>query len=217
MKIKLDDPVFLRRDELTRLFACKIPSSLEPVREAFLLQTALGCRIGDFQKLTMDNIGVSDDNIAYVHYLPHKTAGAQSTNTEVVTPLVRFAFDIIRKTEFRLPILKNVYGKNGYNVQLKKLLTTCGIERKVPIYDEQRQQNTYVPVCCIASSKLARKTHIDLMNKVQIDMYAAGLHKIGSEAVKRYTALELKDRFAIINLAFGQPQYRCDSSLNLLE
>ena len=54
----------------------------------------------------MDNVSVSEEGIPYVHNLPEKTKGTQKDNSEVITPLVRYAFDIIRKTEFNLPILK---------------------------------------------------------------------------------------------------------------
>lgn len=57
--------------------------------------------------------------------------------------------------------------------------------------------------CEVATSKLARKTHIDMLNKVQINYYAAGLHRVGSEAVFRYTNLELGDRYELLKLAFG--------------
>ena len=60
----------------------------------------------------------------------------------------------------------------------------------------------------MASSKLARKTHVDMLNKVQINYYAAGLHREGSKAVFRYTSLELSDRFALLNAAFGEEEYR---------
>ena len=42
----------------------------------------------------------------------------------------------------------------------------------------------------MASSKLARKTHVDMLNKVQINYYAAGLHREGAKA------------------AFGEEEYR---------
>ena len=55
----------------------------------------------------------------------------------------------------------------------------------------------------IATSKLARKTHIDMLNKVQINYYAAGLHSAGSNAVFRYTSLELADRNVLMRAAFS--------------
>ncbi len=41
--------------------------------DIFLLHCALGCRIGDFMKLSMSNVAVTDDGIPYVQYLPKKT------------------------------------------------------------------------------------------------------------------------------------------------
>ena len=46
--------------------------------------------------------------------------------------------------------------------------------------------NEYKSIYEVASSKLARKTHVDLMNKVQVNKYAAGLHAKNSSAVDRY-------------------------------
>ena len=216
MKTMYDEPFFLRKEELQKVMKAKIPPFLESARDAFLVQCAIGCRIGDFQKFNMDKVAISEDGIPYVHYIPHKTADKQMENTEVITPLVRFAFDIIKRTNFNLPVLKNIYGTMGYNTKIKSLLSCCKIDRKVAQYDESAKENVYLPLYEVASSKLCRKTHVDMMNKVQIDMYAAGLHKQGSAAVTRYTALELKDRFALINLAFGQEPYRVDTELNII-
>ena len=57
---------------------------------------------------------------------------------------------------------------------------------------------------------------IDMMNKVQVNLYAAGLHKKGSDAVNRYTKLELTDKFALLNAAFDQEDYRVDDKLNII-
>ena len=119
---KYDDPIYLRKEEFQALRNLAPKRTLVETHEAFLLQCALGCRIGDFQNMTMDNVGVSEDGIPYVHYLPQKTRETQNDNKEVVTPLIRFAFDIIMKTGFNLPILKYPSGKSGYNKKIKQLL-----------------------------------------------------------------------------------------------
>ena len=67
------------------------------------------------------------------------------------------------------------------------------------------------------SSIFCRKTHVDMMSKVQVNMYAAGLHRKGSDAVNRYTMLEIKDRFELMNAAFGQEDYRVDKNLNVTQ
>ena len=43
---------------------------------------------------------------------------------------------------------------------------------------------------------------------MQINYYAAGLHREGSKAVFRYTSLELADRFALLNAAFWEEGYK---------
>ena len=85
------------------------------------------------------------------------------------------------------------------------------------MFDEAAGENKYLPLYEVGSSKLARKTHVDLMNKVQLDLYAAGLHRQGSKAVLRYTMLELKDRFALMCAAFGEEQYMVGEDLEILD
>ncbi len=217
MKTKFDEPFFLRKEEFKTILNNRIPNCLTAVRDAFLVQCAFGCRIGDFQHLTIDNVSVSEDGIPYIHYLPHKTQDEQTDNSEIKTPIVRFAFDIIKRTNLNFPIVRNIYGKTGYNALIKSLLKSCDINRKVPIYDESHKGNVYLPLNQLGSSKLARKTHVDMITKVQLDMYASGLHKKGSNAVHRYTELELKDRFQLLNYAFDQHPFKVDEELNIIE
>ena len=114
------------------------------------------------------------------------------------------------------PILRYVTGENGYNAKIKQLLSFCKINRKVQQYNEETETSEYIPISSLGSSKLCRSTHVDMLNKVQVNMYAAGLHKVGSNAVTRYTKLELKDRFSLMNYAFSQKPYKVDENLNIL-
>ena len=217
MRTKYDDPFFLRKDEFMKVLETEAPVSLQNTKDAFLVQCAFGCRISDFRAMSMSKVAVSEEGIPYVHYIPKKTADSQEGNTEVQTPIVRFAFDIIKRTEFVFPVLKNISGEFGYNARIKALLQHCKIDRKVAQYNEGTKENDYEPLYKLASSKLARKTHVDRMSKVQVDMYASGLHKEGSTAVSRYTEMELADRFKLMNTAFGQEAYKVDNQLNVIE
>lgn len=216
MKTKYDDPVFLRKEEFLKVMSAKVPKNMQDTKDAFLVQCAFGCRVSDFLRMGMQTIAVSNEGVPYVHYIPQKTADRQDGNEEVMTPIVRFAFDIIKRTNFNFPVLKNLYGTGGYNVRIKTLLQLSKIERLVPQYNEVSKQNEYIPLYKVGSSKLCRKTHVDMMNKVQIDKYAAGLHKKGSAAVDRYTNLELKDHFALLNAAFEQKPYKVNSKLEII-
>lgn len=216
MRTMYDEPFFLRKEELKAIIAAKVPERFQDTKDAFLVQCALGCRIGDFVKMGMNSIAVSDDGIPYVRYIPKKTVGTLTGNEYVKTPLVRFAFDIIMRKQFSFPIIKNAYGEFGYNAMIKGLLQMCKIDREVAQFNEATEENEFVPLYKVGSSKLARKTHVDIMNKVQVDMYAAGLHKQGSSAVNRYTALEMKDRFALMNAAFEQEPFKVNEKLDVL-
>lgn len=216
MKTKYDDPVYLHKDELMRVMSTEVPATLQDTKDAFLVQCAFGCRVSDFQKMGMQTIAVSDEGIPYIHYIPQKTVDAQTDNSEIQTPIVRFAFDIIKRTGFNFPILRNLYGTAGYNANIKYLLQVCKIERQVPQYNEEKKQNDYTPLYRVGSSKLCRKTYVDLTSKFKIDLYAGGMHAEGSTAVNRYTKLEIKDRFILLNLAFEQTPYKVDKELNLI-
>ena len=126
------------------------------------------------------------------------------------------AFDIIKRTNFDFPIIRNVYGKAGFNTLIKWVIEQSGVDRTVPIYNEELRKNEYVPIYTQGSSKLGRKTFVDMMAKVQVNKYAAGLHREGSTAVDRYTNLELRDRFALMNAAFDQKAYKVDKDLKIV-
>lgn len=79
----------------------------------------------------------------------------------------------------------------------------CRIDRRVSLFCQDTHDNVYKPLYEVATSKLARKTHIDMLNKVQINFYVAGLHRTGSDAVFRYTSFELADRYALLRAALG--------------
>lgn len=203
MHVMYDAPVFLRSDEFHRVLNAIVPADLQWAKDLFVLNCAIGCRISDLLRLTPDKVAFSDDGIPYVHYIPSKTAGRQTTNSEVLTPLIEPAMEIIRRTQLNLISSSLSYGKQCYNQALRKLMRFCGINRRVSIYDPVTRDNIRKPIYEVATSKLARKTHIDMLNKVQINYYAAGLHSAGSDAVFRYTALELADRYVLLKAAFS--------------
>ena len=202
MHVMYDDPVFLHADEFRQVLETKVPCDMQWAKDIFVLNCAIGCRIGDLLRLTPDKVAVSDEGIPYIHYIPSKTIGRQTTNKEVATPLIEPAMEIIRRTNLKLIDGNPNHGKQRYNKTLRKLLQFCGINRRVNYFCPEVCDNVCKPLYEVASSKLARKTHIDMLNKVQINYYAAGLHNTGSDAVFRYTLLELSDRNALMQAAF---------------
>lgn len=213
-----DIPIFLTAEEFSQLLNAKdIPDTLKETHDAFLLHCALGCRVSDFKKLTLDNVAVTSEGVSFVRYMPEKTKRQSRSNEEIQTPLMRFALDIIKRTNFKFSVLRYVSGKSGYNVKIKELLEHCEINREVPVFNPTENRNDMVPLFEVASSKLARKTLVDMLHKVQLNMYAAGLHSVGSSAVGHYTYLGISDRFTMMNIAFNQPAYKVDKELNYIK
>ena len=208
-----DDAVCLTKDEFLKIQETDVPPALQETKDVFLLQCNFGARIGDFKKRSMDDVMVDESGIPYLRYLPHKTL--KKSKKDIETPILRYSLDIIKKYRFQFPILKYVTGKSGYNHKIKELLKYCGIDRGCKVYNTKEKRNDIVPLYEKASSKLCRKTFVDMMNKAQIDEYAAGLHK--SKAVKRYTNMGLKDRFNLMCFAFSQPLYAVDKNLNVVD
>ena len=208
MHVMYDAPIFLKADELRRVMQTAVPPELQQTKDIFVLNCALGCRISDLKRLTMDKVAVSEEGIPYVHYIPSKTARLQAMNQEIQTPLITSALEIVQRTRLAFNGHNPKYEKQVYNKNLRRLLEFCGIDRRVCLYDSERGDNIYKPLYEVASSKLARKTHVDMLTKVQINYYAAGLHREGSGAVFRYTSLELKDRYTLLLAAFGEADCR---------
>ena len=209
-------PICLTHEELKQILRKSVPDNLQEVKNAFLLQCALGCRISDFKNLNMNKVSVTEDGIPYVHYLPQKTRKENLNHEEVCTPLVRYAFDIVKKTKFKFTLLNYVTGEWGYNAKIKELLKYCGIDRLCAVYDEKTSDNVYKPLYETASTKLARKTNVDIQTKAQVNMYAAGLHKEGSGAVNHYTHIGIKEHFILMCYAFKQPKYKVNDELEIM-
>ena len=208
-----DEPVYLSIDELLTIVDNDCPSELERVRDCFLLQCAVGCRIEDFNGLTWDNISYKD-NFCYIHYVPSKTSHRTDLKP-IDTPLVKYAYDIILKYKDTLPnllvpcFIGNVTGKGGYNKQIKTLLAHYEINRS--IITREGGELVPTPISNIASSKICRKTHVDILTKVALNKYASGLHEKGSKAVDRYTGLNLEEKYQLYCMAFKQPEYKVES------
>lgn len=212
MREKYDDPVFLTTEELQKIHDAELPEDLKEVRDCFLLHCQLGCRIEDYKALSLRNVKVSNEGFAYVEYMPSKTA---KENAMVVqTPLMKSGLKTVKKYGFSFPCLRNLWGKSGYNHQIKEIVRLSGIEREVTVTVGGMKSKK---ICDLASTKFARKTFVSAMQQVQIDDFAAGLHSNKSDAVYRYGNASniLENRYVLMCTAFNEKPYKTDSNLSL--
>lgn len=217
MRTKYDKPRPLMKEEFIKVLETKVPAYLQETKDAFLLQCNVGYRIGDFSKLSMQNLSVSSEGIPYIHKMQSKTQKQTDTYEETDRPLMRYAVDIVKKYQFNFPILKNITGTMGYNAMIKELLKSCGITRQCSSHNKTTKELDYFPLWEGASSKTARETSEELSKIAQINLYTTGLHEEGSKAIQHYTRLWLKDNFDLMCIGFRQPRYRTDKDLNVIE
>ena len=213
------DPVVFTTKELSDFIQAEVPSDLLQTKEAFLMQCTIGARISDFKGLTKSNIKVTYDGIPYFEYVAKKTVGAQERPKRQRAPIVRFVFDILKKYDFELKILKNISGKSGYNKQIKEVCKAAGLNRPISIIDDSGNIIENKPLYELVSSHTARRICQSFMKRYTINDDFLGLHAEGSAALSRYIDVDtaVAENFNIMNMIFGQNEYRVDSELNIIE
>ena len=213
------DPVVFTTKELSDFIQAEVPGNLQQTKEAFLMQCTIGARISDFKELTKSNIKVTSDGIPYFEYVAKKTAGAQERPKRQRAPIVRFVFDILKKYDFELKILKNISGKSGYNKQIKEVCKAAGLNRPISIIDHSGNIIENKPLYELVSSHTARKICQSFMKRFSINDDFLGLHAEGSAALSRYIDVDtaVAENYIIMNKIFDQKAYKVDSELNIIE
>lgn len=179
-----NEPVCMTRDELTHLYTIKInESKLCLARDMFCFQAAIGCRVGDFLRLTYDNI---EDNA--IVYFPSKT---KEYANKVVVPLSKRAQDILSKYKGKsnknllMPFLNSV----EYNVLLKTVFKLAELDRVIIQYDRDKKKEVIYKLWDFASSHLARRTFVDILCQAGEPIHVVASmsgHSENSKAFDRY-------------------------------
>lgn len=179
---KYDEPVCMTREELTRLYQFPFPDEDNKLaRDMFCLQAAFGCRVGDFLRLTYDNI----QDLALTYY-PSKTNG-----NKVIVPLSMRAKEIIEKYRGKgkdnliMPFMNSVH----YNEKLKSVFKKAGLDRKIIRYSHETNKEEILILHEIASSHLARRTFVDILCQAGEPIHVVASmsgHSERSKAFDRY-------------------------------
>lgn len=187
----------LTQAEIKTIKNTEVPKDLQEVKDAFLLQCYIGCRVQDYAHMTMDRVSETEDGIPFIHYLPRKEKNMAKT---IDAPLIPSAMKIIEDYQFSFKILKNISGQKGYNKRIKELFKVCGIDRKIddPLTDKYR------PLYEMACSKTARKTYMTLQVEHQPDPYILGLHRQGSSAANNYLTNSMAFKYKIVCNMFDE-------------
>lgn len=186
-------PIYLTIAERDRLYAADIPEEhdLRTLRDIFILQCNIGCRIGDLYSFTTDNLIKSDKGTA-IQYIPGKTKDEKPRVVKVY--LTKTALEILERNKGRrLNYLMPYYDKNKLNRGIRKVLELAGIDRTVTVINPSTGKSEQHPIYEVASSHMARRTFVgNLYKKVKDPCLVGKLsgHSEHSRAFTRYRDID---------------------------
>ena len=193
------DPIFITVEERDKLFSAEIEDpKLARVRDLFVFQCFIGCRVGDLNKLKKSSI--VNNNIEYV---AAKTKDEQPRTARI--PLSEKAKIILSKYDFENGDLLAYISGQKYNVFLKELFKHKNVDltRMVTIVDSRTRESKQKSIADIASSHMARRVfvgglhHLGVKNEIIASMSG---HTANSKAFSRYYNINDEDRQKAIDL-----------------
>lgn len=190
IKYKIGQPVYgtpyyITLEERNCIANCDLSArpALAVQRDIFIFQCCIGCRVGDFMRMTKNDV----INGA-IEYIPHKTIDRRGRVVRV--PLNSIARAIYERYADRdddrlLPFIS----EQKYNDAIKDIFRIAGVVRPVTVINPRTGKEEKRPICDVASSHLARRTFVGNLYKQAKDLNlvcALSGHTAGSKAVARY-------------------------------
>ena len=182
-------PFYLTKDERNRLLVAEFPDNpgLDVQRDTFVLQCFIGCRVGDYMRMTKKNI--IDGAIEYV---PRKTKEGHPVTVRV--PLSPTALQILaRYPKCKGNKLMPFICQQDYNRDIKKMLRLAGINRVVTTLNPLTREEEKHPIWEVASSHMARRVLVgNLYHEVKDPNLIAKIsgHVENSRAFARYRDID---------------------------
>lgn len=191
------DPVYITIKERDILYNAVVKNeSLARIRDIFVFQCFIGCRVGDLTKLTKTNI-----IDGCIQYIAGKTKDHEPRVARI--PLTEKAKTILARYNEPDGRLLPFISDQKYNEQIKQLFKILKITRIVTILDPKTRQAVQVSIDTIASSHMARRVFVgSLYHKGVKDSIIASMsgHAQDSKAFSRYYKVEQADQQKAISL-----------------
>lgn len=116
---------YLTEEELKMIRTCKINMpSIDRIRDLFLFQCYTGLAYADFEKFNFEK-DVEERNGKYI-----VSDRRKKTNEDYKIVLLTPAIEILKKYDYKLPIISN----QKYNVSLKVVAQYAGIDKNIPTH-----------------------------------------------------------------------------------
>jgi site-specific recombinase XerD len=179
------DPIYLSKAERDILYSAEIKDQrLAHVRDMFILQSFIGCRVEDYISLRRECL-VNN----YIQYIAGKTANNKPKT--ITVPLTAKAKEIISRYNEPNGDLIHFISSQKYNIYLKELfkLEEIDFTRIVVELDPKTRKNVHTRLCDMVSSHMARRNFIGNLVEAGASMEticAMSGHSKGSKAIARY-------------------------------
>lgn len=192
-------PVYITVEERNKLYKTDMSDdpALAVQRDIFVFQSLIGCRIGDYYRMTHSNVIKGA-----IEYVARKTKDGNPVTVRV--PMNAQAKEIYQryydpKRESIMPFIL----QQDYNEAIKRAFTVAGLTRGVTVLNQLTREGEVVPLNQIASSHLARRTFIgNIYKQVKDQNLVSSLsgHKEGSKAFARYREIDDEIKTDLVNL-----------------
>ena len=136
--------VFLSEKELEQMMNTPLPKpNLNLVRDVFLFSAFTGIAFSDIRNLTRKNLSKAEDGIWWIH------SARRKTGTPFHIPLLDLPLELIDKYRGIAPNgrLFPMLSCSKTNINLKKIASICGIERRVTFH---QARHTYASVITLS-------------------------------------------------------------------
>lgn len=133
-------PKFLSEKELEQIMNTPLPKpNLNLVRDVFLFSAFTGIAFSDIRNLTQKNLLKAEDGIWWIH------SARRKTGTPFHIPLLDLPLELIDKYRGIAPNgrLFPMLSCSKTNINLKKIVSICGIERRVTFHQASHSKIFY--------------------------------------------------------------------------
>jgi len=187
------DPVYITVEERDKLYNAIIEDeTLARVRDIFVFQCLVGCRVGDLTRLKKSNI-----IDGCIEYIASKTRDDKTRVARI--PLTEKARAILAKYDLPGGAILPFFSDQKYNEYIKQLfkLDSVKLTRIVTVADPKTRMNVQKPICDIASSHMARRVFVGGLHRKGIKnetIASMSGHVENSKAFSRYYNIDKEDQ-----------------------
>ncbi len=187
------DPVFITVEERDILYNAKIDDeTLARVRDIFVFQCLIGCRVGDLTKLKKSNI-----IDGCIEYIASKTRDDKTRVARI--PLTEKAKAILAKYDLQDGQILPFISDQKYNEYIKDLfkLDSVKLTRMVTVADPKTRMNVQKSIADVASSHMARRVFVGGLHRKGIKnetIASMSGHAENSRAFSRYYNIDKEDQ-----------------------